>query len=313
MTNISDAKFTIGCDPEIFVTRRGKPFSVYGVLKGTKEEPYKTDGGAYQVDGMAAEFNTDPVAIRDRYNYVIENSFHSWDKLIIKQIQQIREVLPSGCALRMTPTLEFGKEFLDNQPDAAKELGCDPDYNAYTLKENPRPDGERTFRTGAGHIHIGWGSDIPPLNEDHMKICGDFVKTLDATVGLFMTVIDRDPLRRELYGKAGAFRPKSYGVEYRTPSNVWIQNRDMRYYVWFLVQRAIDYQTKQQSIEQICGRDDVERIINEGDHEAALIALDYLFERHIRISTWRWTEYSRPARFTRILNSINKKNVEEVQ
>lgn len=65
-----------------------------------------------------------------------------------------------------------------------------------------RPEGDRLFRTGAGHIHIGWGADIPVDNREHHEICASFVKMLDATVGLFMTCIDRDPRRRELYGKA---------------------------------------------------------------------------------------------------------------
>jgi hypothetical protein len=303
----NNPRFTIGCDPEIFVTERGKPFSAYGVLQGTKAEPFKTDGGAYQVDGMAAEFNTDPVALRNHYNAQTD-FFSKWNDLICKQIKQIREALPDTCNLRITPTMEFGQEFLDQQPDAAKELGCDPDYNAYTLQANPRPDGEKTFRTGAGHIHVGWGADIPVDNADHMAICADFVKMLDCTVGMFMTYIDRDALRRDLYGKAGAMRPKPYGVEYRTPSNAWIVNRDLRRCVWDLVQIAITMQSKGVSREGLTGycEADIQRIINEGSHKEAITLVNEAFRYNFKL-TQPWSTYQQPAHLRRVISSIEKK------
>ena len=35
-------------------------------------------------------------------------------------------------------------------------FGCDPDYNAYTLNINPKPEGEHGLLRSAGaHIHFG--------------------------------------------------------------------------------------------------------------------------------------------------------------
>lgn len=223
------SNFTFGADPEVFLKKNGKAASAYGLLPGDKKNPHKTDGGAIQVDGMAAEFNIDPVR---------DNDFETFNTRIVQQLKEIRDRVP-GYSLNIAPVQDFGEEFLALQPDEAKELGCDPDYDAYTLQANPRPDGDRPFRTGAGHVHIGWGADIPVDNEEHIKICADFVKVLDGTLGLFMTMIDDEPRRRELYGKAGAFRPKPYGVEYRTPSNVWIKNRDSRKAVFYLMKEAV--------------------------------------------------------------------------
>ena len=249
--------FTFGCDPEVFIKKHGKPASAYGLLPGDKKNPHKTDGGAIQVDGMAAEFNIDPVP---------QNDFETFNLRVVKQLREIRDRLP-GYNLNINPVQDFGEEFLATQPDEAKELGCDPDFNAYTLTANPRPDGEVPFRTGSGHVHIGWGADIPVDNEEHMQICAEFVKNLDYTLGLFMTIIDDEPRRRELYGKAGAFRPKPYGVEYRTPSNVWIVNRDHRKAVFYLMNYAVWFAS--QGGRRALSDDQLQEIINTGDKQGA--------------------------------------------
>ena len=43
-----------------------------------------------------------------------------------------------------------------------------------------------------------------------------------------------------MYGKAGAFRPKTYGVEYRTLSNAWLFSKKLQSFVYRGVQRAVD-------------------------------------------------------------------------
>ena len=57
----------------VILTGKGKAFSAHGLVKGTKERPQTTDNGAVQVDGLALEFNTDPVSLAD---------FDSWNRLI---------------------------------------------------------------------------------------------------------------------------------------------------------------------------------------------------------------------------------------
>lgn len=257
----------LGADPEVFVKHKGKAISVYETgLPGTKKEPHKTSVGAVQQDGFAAEFNIDPVPATD---------FDRFNQNIVKTLADLRDVMNKDGKtynLAIQPVMDFDPEYMAAQPDSVKELGCDPDFNAYTLKVNPRPDGDRAFRSGAGHIHYGWGADIPVDNEDHLEICAGFVRTLDATVGMFMCYIDREPRRRDLYGKAGAFRPKSYGVEYRTPSNLWITTKDRRLLMHALSNYAIARQTAGATIDKITGgyeADDVANIINTGNFTVA--------------------------------------------
>lgn len=265
--------FKIGCDPEIFLTKKKTPFSAHGVIPGTKKEPEPCKDGAYQVDGMAVEFNTDPVDLN-------VGSFEAFNNKVVSVMGQMKDQVKKfdpDLKFNISSVQDFGKEVMDSQPDTAKELGCDPDWCAYTMEHNPRPKADEvTFRTASGHIHVGWGEGIPVEHPDHLKICSDFVKMMDATVGMFMTIIDADPRRRELYGKAGAFRPKPYGVEYRTPSNLWLTNKSRRQAIFDLTLAAVSYCKQGYVPKQVVtvSEEEIQRIINEGDYKKAMKCLD---------------------------------------
>jgi hypothetical protein len=120
------------------------------------------------------------------------------------------------------PVAEFGFDYINAQPDEAKILGCEPDFNAYTQAANPRPDAATPFRTASGHLHIGWTKDVNPQDPGHFEACCSLSKMLDVKLGIPSLLWDTDQKRRLLYGKAGCFRPKPYGMEYRTMSNAWL-------------------------------------------------------------------------------------------
>lgn len=226
--------FTFGCDPELFVTdENGKLVSAVDLIPGTKQEPHKVDKGAVQVDGMAAEFNIDPAG-----------SFNEWNDNIVTVLRQLKGMLPRGYGFRIEPAVRFSQSVMDAQPASAKELGCNPDFNAWSGEINPYPDTteDPLLRTASGHVHVGWCGDDPmPVTDDiHVGHCRDLVKQLDWFLGAWSVQKDSDVTRRKLYGKAGAFRPKPYGVEYRVLSNFWITSKQLRKEVWNRLQAAVD-------------------------------------------------------------------------
>jgi hypothetical protein len=232
------SQFTIGCDPEVFVKEKasGKIVTAHGLIPGDKQNPHKVSWGAIQVDGMALEFNIDPVSLDAYSGYTL------WETYLMNVMKQLKAAIPDH-RLVLKSAHQFDKDYYDNQvPEEAKVLGCDPDFNAWEDgAENPAPDGSSGLRTAAGHIHIGWGRDIPIDHPDHIAICCRAVKALDFFVGLPMAYLDPDPTRRQMYGKAGAFRPKPYGVEYRTPSNMWLKNKKTRKAIYDLTGAAVSF------------------------------------------------------------------------
>jgi hypothetical protein len=217
--------FLFGCDPEFFLydTNTGEPISAVGLVPGTKAEPYKVDKGAVQLDGMAAEFNIDPV-----------NNFEEFNDNIKIVMAQLKKMLPTNIGFLIQPSVHFSQEIMDNATDSAKTLGCDPDYNAWTGERNEIPDTSHcpNLRTASGHIHIGWTDGMPPMDPEHFNLCRDLAKQMDWYLGAWSLRHDKSVERRKLYGKAGAFRPKPYGCEYRVLSNFWLTSKDRRQQVW---------------------------------------------------------------------------------
>ena len=220
----------VGCDPELFVVNKeGKPRSAHGLVPGTKTSPHKVDKGAIQVDGMALEFNIDPAKSEDEF---VEN--------IQTVLRQLREQCPTEFNFHIKPSVKFHHAIMKAAPEEAKELGCEPDLSAYTLKENPKPDGNTTLRTASGHIHIGLESGADITSEAHLLKYATLVKHLDLFLGLRSLEWDKDQERRKLYGNPGAMRLKSYGVEYRVLSNQWLDREELVRFVYQQVVRCIE-------------------------------------------------------------------------
>jgi hypothetical protein len=211
MTTIKD--FKLGADPEFFVKDGDKFVSAHDLVKGTKHNPLRVTKGAVQVDGMALEYNIN--AAQSSPEFIVNNR---------TVLNQLRDMVDPKLSFAFTPVAQFGYDYIQAQPEDAKKLGCTPDFNAYTGEENPPPDAEMPFRTASGHIHIGWTQDMDIDDPEHLEACRMMVKQLDGLLGCASVVWDPDPTRRQLYGKAGAFRPKSYGVEYRVMSNAWLNS-----------------------------------------------------------------------------------------
>jgi hypothetical protein len=157
--------------------------------------------------------------------------------------------------------ISASKEFpvIDLMHPQAQELGCEPDYNAWTGRVNPRPRAPETLRSSGGHIHIGYDN---PTEELSRKI----VKAHDLFCGVGSVLYDPDTRRREIYGKAGAHRIKGYGVEYRTLSNFWISSEELMDWVYKQSLKAIDF-VKAGNIIPVADGRDIIQCINTGDKE----------------------------------------------
>lgn len=236
MTAIAPMKgFTFGADPELFVKDdKGRFQSASSFLPGTKEEPFLVDGGAVQVDGVAAEFNINPA-----------KTFTEFSGNIERVRSEMQQFLPKGWKYVIASSAVFDEDVWDEIPAEAKELGCSPDTNAWTGEYNPIPvyEANPRMRCAGGHVHVGFpgvsGEDGTDLQ--HIMNCRDLVKQLDWFLGGWSLNQDKDTIRRELYGKAGACRYKSYGVEYRTLSNFWLKDENTQLEMWNRLQTAIKF------------------------------------------------------------------------
>jgi hypothetical protein len=216
------SKILIGCDPELFLKNPNNDFyvSAHGRIQGDKRFPLKVNNGAVQVDGTALEFNIDPAKSREEF---VGNVTSVWGQLC-DMVPGYR-VVPDSVAV-------YEEAYFANLPNQVKELGCDPDYDGWTGRVNKKPDCNLPMRTAAGHIHIGWGEDFDIYSEKHFDLCCDLAQHLDYYLGIYSLLWDRDDQRRQMYGGPGCFRPKPYGIEYRTLSNAWLRSIDLMEWVY---------------------------------------------------------------------------------
>lgn len=216
----------IGADPEVFLwdTVNNEFVSAATHFPGTKKEPYKVDKGAVQVDGVALEFNIDPAENENEFLDNIVSVHTTIEKMV-------RDVNPNW-VIRHTPFATFSQKMWDTVPDENKELGCDPDYQSWSGHVNPNPTAMvvarakamkvGAIRTASGHVHIGFTDKLEELTDPmHQEDCR-YVAHYFFERQWAQPRTNEEFTRLNYYGANGAYRPKRYGVELRSPSNVWL-------------------------------------------------------------------------------------------
>lgn len=222
------ANLLIGTDPEVFViNKQTKEIeSAIDLIPGNKDFPFPISdtGHAIQTDNVMAEFcvppANEPVALYQSIKYCLDT---------------INQMLPENLETVVQASAKLHEKFLNNEQ--AQTFGCDPDYNAYSLQQNEAPNSNTNLRTAGGHIHIGY-------SESNLDTNIEIIRALDLFLGLPSLILDTDTERRKMYGKAGAFREKSYGVEYRTLSNFWIKSEETVKWAFDQVLIAVNFINK---------------------------------------------------------------------
>lgn len=252
----------IGCDPEIFLVDAAGAFvSSIGKIGGSKENPRPLavlgDGFAVQEDNVAIEFNIP--AAGDAAE--LKHNIKSVREYLLQQVGTM------GLAFSQLSAVIFPDEQLMH-PEALV-FGCDPDFSAWDGgKVNPKPRAEDwRLRSCGGHVHVG-----ERIGNKEALI--DLIKWMDLYLGVPSVLLDKGELRKQLYGKAGAYRPKPYGGEYRTLSNFWIWDDKLIDWVWKATAAAVDCWKWQD--DTIIAEEGplILQAINENNKDAAMFLCD---------------------------------------
>lgn len=229
-------KITVGCDPEFFFySNINRQYEYPRLIPGDKSAPYVVKDGAIQVDGLAMELNITPA-----------DNEEQWITRLNSVYQELENRVKHVGTIQVVPTATFTQQHFLYLENRILELGCTPDFNAYTGEINPRPnrdkpDHEQYFRSAGGHIHIGWrgprsagySDEEAAINDkNHILDCFEVVRQMDFYTGVPSLFWDKDQTRRKLYGRAGACRVKPYGVEYRTLSNQWFKSEELQRFIY---------------------------------------------------------------------------------
>lgn len=245
----------LGADPEVFVGDNGGVRSIIGKIGGTKSHPLPLpigEGFAVQEDNVALEFNIPPSNSRE---------------LFVDNISRATEFLET--ALKDKFGLHFVKESAVSFPESelnypeAFVFGCDPDYNAWTGGVNPKPKADDyKLRSCGGHVHLGYRD----TKYAHLKL-RSIIKALDLHLAVPSVLMDEGILRKQLYGKAGAYRKKPYGGEYRVLSNYWIFDKRLSTWIYDTTERAFEFVHNNGNVDE--DGELIQSAINDNDQDKA--------------------------------------------
>ena len=282
---------TFGTDPEFILCDKNseKPVNAIELLEGNIYNRVTIKGNQFYSDNVLAECAVKPAKTRKQAADNIKETLQTLSDMVapykisdISAVDFDQSQLQCNCA--DDPKWD-GEHRL-----CPKHFGCDPDICAYQMKtmEPPKVMADGTLRSAGGHIHLGGSAECLEGGEKTYKL----IYLLDLLLGipsLFMEVpSEAQKKRRTLYGQAGRYRMKDYGLEYRTLSNFWLRSPRLVNMVYDMCMFAIKF----------VDRGDADRLYE--------IDMDKFYETEgDGLKSWKFHEYSRKE-LVRCINEQDK-------
>jgi len=238
---------TIGIEVELAIYHLTRPV-VCSFIPWTKDEPLDIDGTLFHKDASMFE-----IAMRPCSNGT------ELDTAYDEAINEVRKLVPSGTDIRLEPAVEYSDSELASDPYASV-LGCGASQNVYLGTVGMPSEYTNNIRYAGMHVNIAADEDMSPVQ----------VLALDATLGLKSVrdweqpYADAIRTRRTMYGRAGEYRIKPFGTEYRTlPSSSWAATSGNE--IFSLVNQALNLDA--QSLIPMAN--DIQQAIDMCDADAA--------------------------------------------
>jgi hypothetical protein len=208
--------------------------------------------------------------------------------------------------VKVDSLVDITRQELNSLSENCQVFGCDPSTNIYSegadktskIKVDPK---KYLKRSAGGHIHLGNSfeqyvdnkfadSADSGLREYHkialrikqaLKKSPDImVAVLDIVVGNTCVLLDRaegNKERRANYGRAGEYRMKPYGIEYRSLSNFWLRSYQLMSFVTGLCRFAVHCVSEStpendyvKALFNAVKREDIVKAINNNDFDLAM-------------------------------------------
>ncbi len=228
-----NSSILLGSDPELMlIDAKGRLVSAIPIIPGDKKNPTKVPNGAIQHDNVNLEFGIDPAANADEW---------------VERHGAVMKYCADFIKRRnLTMVVRASDLFPPDQLDCleAKTFGCEPDFDPYDMDINvvPKDAADGNLRSCGGHVHIGCDRISTTIEKQ-----AEASKVMDIFLGIPSILLDKDPTsprRRNLYGKAGAHRPKAYGIEYRALGNFWVGHPKLTRLIYLLACEGIEANEK---------------------------------------------------------------------
>jgi len=262
----------LGGDPEFFFKSKGTIFKGEKVVESKVALPdgdYTSESGATKLirDGFQGEMNFAPSTCRQEISSRVRQAYRLADEIGYNIVLGGGYDIPANSFARLS--------------EDSKMFGCVPSANVYG--ENPvgKDPQHYMFRPAGGHIHLSFDKDLVDVKR--------LVPVLDLLVGNISVAFDQDPTqveRRKTYGRAGEYRDKSYGVEYRTLGNFWLGHYTYLSLVYGLAREAVHivHNDLDQELLSLVPSEDVVSAINNNDKNLATVNFERLrafFTEHV--------------------------------